>query len=142
MATKKTKAQPVNSRQIDAFLKSAAKKLEAARKALDIDAEAAYEIAYEGIVKGSLTLMLSYGERPRSQPGHHVVISEYCRSRLGKAYGPLLDVVDRMRRKRNQAFYDLGNITRKEAEDAVATAEKYLGVIEAEIAQRLKPHGR
>jgi hypothetical protein len=39
------------------------------RKALDIDTEAAYEIAYEGMIKSSLALMLSYGERPRSQPG-------------------------------------------------------------------------
>lgn len=85
----------------------------AARKALDIDAEASYEIAYGGSIKTSLSLMLSYGERPRSQPGHHVVIIEYCRGKIDKAHGPIFDVLDRMRRKRNRAFYDVGTITRR-----------------------------
>lgn len=141
MAPKKTQAQAVNTKQIASFLSSAARKIEAARKALDIDAEAAYEIAYEGMIKGSLTLMLSHAERPRSQPGHHIVIIEYCRSKIDKSHGPILDVLDRMRRKRNQAFYDIANISRKEAEDAVATAEKYLGIIQTEVARRLNPIG-
>ena len=90
----------------------------AARKALDIDAEASYEIAYGGSIKTSLSLMLSYGERPRSQPGHHVVIIEYCRGKIDKAHGPIFDVLDRMRRKRNRAP-DVWDHHPKEAEDAV-----------------------
>ena len=49
---------------------------------------------------------------------------------------------DRMRRKRNQALYDVsGIISRQEAEQALETAEKYLGVIREKI-QEQNPQAR
>jgi len=48
------------------FLADAQKRTAAGRKNLTIDAETAYEIAYEAMVKGSLALMLSHGQRPRA----------------------------------------------------------------------------
>jgi hypothetical protein len=53
----------------------------AARKNLAIDAETAYEIAYEAMIKGSLALMLSHGQRPRKQLGHHhIAIIEFAQN--------------------------------------------------------------
>jgi hypothetical protein len=43
-----------------------------------------------------------------------------------------------MRRKRNDAFYDIALITLTEAKEAVATAENYLPLIANDIAARLK----
>lgn len=43
-----------------------------------------------------------------------------------------------MRRKRNDAFYDIALITLTEAEEAVTTAENYLRLIANDIAMRLK----
>lgn len=40
------------------------------KKTLTIDEEAAYQLAYEAMLKGSLGFMLSFGVRPRSLPGH------------------------------------------------------------------------
>jgi hypothetical protein len=43
-----------------------------------------------------------------------------------------------MRRKRNDAFYDIALITETEAEEAVITAERYLAVVTLEVAALLK----
>ena len=43
-----------------------------------------------------------------------------------------------MRRKRNDAFYDIALITTTEAEEAVQTAEAYLRLIANDIGTRLK----
>ena len=74
----KTRPQKVNPKQIADFQKSAARKLVAAQKALKIDEEAAYEIAYEAMVKASLAYILVHGQRMRSQLGHHKAIIEFC----------------------------------------------------------------
>lgn len=47
-------------------------------KNLAIAPETAYEIAYEAMIKSSLALMLSHGQRPRKQLGHHIAIIEIC----------------------------------------------------------------
>jgi len=66
----KTKPQRIDPKQVKQFLADAHKKASTARKNLPIDAEAAYQIAYEAMLKASLALMLSHGERPRVQLGH------------------------------------------------------------------------
>src|SRR5947209_5620052 len=134
----KTRPQKVNPKQIVDFQKNAARKLVAAQKALKIDEEAAYEIAYEAMVKASLAYILVHGQRMRSQLGHHKAIIEFCEQHLGAKEAHLLHQLDRMRRKRNQAFYDLGTITQTEAENAVQVAERYLLAIEEAIRAKLK----
>lgn len=134
----KTKPQKINPKQIADFQKSAAKKLSTSRKTMNIDEEAAYQIAYEAMVKASLAFMLAHGQRIRSQLGHHVAIIEFCEQHLDAKHAPLLHSLDRMRRKRNQAFYDVGMITQTEAESAIKTAEEYLTVIDEAIKLKLK----
>jgi hypothetical protein len=51
-------------------------------KNLAIDAEAAYQIPYEAIIKGSLAFMLSHGQQPRKQLGHHIAIIEFAQKNL------------------------------------------------------------
>lgn len=134
---KKLRPERVDFDQVGRFLAGAAKKLVAAKKTIGIDEEASYQLAYEAMLKASLGFMLSYGTRPRSLPGHHVVIIEFARKHLGEESEGLIALFDRMRRKRNQALYDVsGLISRQEAEQALETAEKYLGVIREEIQER------
>lgn len=80
--------------------------------------------------------MLSHGQRPRMQLGHHQAIIEFAQSHLGPALAPTFALFDRMRRKRNQAFYDITLIGDSEAEDAVRTAEEYLEVVAADLRAR------
>jgi len=119
------------------FLADAKKKSVAARKTLAIDEETAYQTAYQAMLKASLALMLSYGQRARVQLGHHVAIIEFAQKHLDPAHAPMFDLLDRMRRKRNISFYDLAIISEVEAEDAVKAAEDYLKVIAADIQTRI-----
>jgi len=134
MAT--TKPQKIDLKQVKRFLADAQKKAAAARKNLAIDEESAYQIAYQAMLKGSLSLMLSHGQRPRAQLGHHVAIIEFARKHLDAKLAPTFALFDRMRRKRNDAFYDIAIVSDVEAEEAVQTAETFLKAVEADILSR------
>lgn len=134
---KKLKAQKTDFHQIARFLAGAEKKLAAAKKILNIDEEASYQLAYEAMLKASLGFMLSFGFRPRSLPGHHLTIIEFAEKQLGQEFRGLISLFDRMRRKRHQSLYDVsGLISRSEAEQALQTAEEYLRVIRNEIERK------
>ena len=135
MAT--TKPQKIDPKQVRRFLADALKKVAAARKNLAIDEESAYQIAYQAMLKGSLALMLSHGQRPRVQLGHHIAIIEFAKKHLDPKLAPTFALFDRMRRKRNDAFYDIAIISDVEAEDAVSSAEAYLKVVGADIQSRI-----
>lgn len=76
MAT--TKPQKVDPKQVMQFLADAQKKAVSARKNLAIDEETSYQTAYQAVLKASLALMLSHGQRPRVRLGHHVAILEFA----------------------------------------------------------------
>jgi uncharacterized protein (UPF0332 family) len=133
---KNTKPQKIDPKQVRQFLADAGRKAVAARKNLAIDQETAYQTAYQAMLKASLALMLSHGQRPRVQIGHHIAIIEFAQKHLDPGHAALFALLDRMRRKRNEAFYDIAIIGDEEAEDAVIAAEKYLQVIAAEIQKR------
>jgi uncharacterized protein (UPF0332 family) len=133
----KTKLQHINPKQVKQFFADAQKRTTAARKNLAIDAETAYEIAYEAMIKGSLALMLSHGQRPRKQLGHHIAIIEFAQQHLASCPATTFILFDRMRRKRNDAFYDVTIISDTEAQEGVSTAEQYLLFIEADIKKRI-----
>ncbi|HEX3437678.1 MAG TPA: hypothetical protein VHT24_12995 [Pseudacidobacterium sp.] len=78
------------------------------------------------MIKGSLALMLSHGQRPRKQLGHHIAIIEFAQKNLPGCPAGTFALLDRMRRKRNDAFYDIALVSDTEAPEAVATAEAYL----------------
>ncbi len=132
----KLKSQRIDFDQINRFVASAAKKLTAAKKTLDIDEEASYQLAYESMLKASLGFMLSFGVRPRSLPGHHVTIIQFVERRLGEGNENLVAMFDRMRRKRHQAIYDItGLISRQEAQHALEIAENYLATIRRAVTR-------
>src|SRR6202167_1526688 len=134
---KKLKPHAVDWAQIDRFLASADKKLAAARKILAFDEEACLQQAYEAMLKASLGFMFSHGFRVRSQPGHHIAIIEFVRTRIGKKHAGLLIVFDRLRRKRNLALYDdTGFVSQRDAQQALQAASDYLAVVRADIIAR------
>lgn len=134
---KKLKPHTVDWAQIERFLASADKKLASAHKILAFDEEACLQQAYEAMLKASLGFMFSHGFRARSQPGHHVAIIEFVRSRLGKKHAGLVVVFDRLRRKRNVALYDdTGFVSQRDAGNALDSASEYLALIRSDIAAR------
>ncbi|MGA7109991.1 MAG: hypothetical protein WBV28_17915 [Terracidiphilus sp.] len=85
----KTKPQKVDPKQVKQFLADAHRKAAAARKNPVIDEETAYQAAYQAMIKGSRALMLSHGQRPRVQLGHHIAIIEFAQKSLGPSHSPL-----------------------------------------------------
>jgi len=105
--------------QIERFLASEDKKPTSARKILAFDEEACLQQADDAMLKSSLGLMFSHGFRARSQPGHHIAIIDFVRSRMDKKNAGLLIVFDRLRRKRKMTLYDdTGFVSRHDAEQA------------------------
>ena len=134
---KKLKPQKVDWLQIERFLQSAEKKLASAHKILAFDEEACLQQAYEAMLKASLGFMFSHGFRARSQPGHHIAIIEFVRSRIDKKHAGLLTVFDRLRRKRNMALYDdTGFVSRHDAEQALESGRHFINMIRADITAR------
>jgi len=134
---KKLKPHTVDWAPLQRFLASADKKLASAHRILTFDEEASLQQAYEAMLKASLGFMFSHGFRARSQPGHHIAIIEFVRSRLDKKHSGLLTVFDRLRRKRNLALYDdTGFVSRHDAEQALEAAGNYLNVVRADITAR------
>jgi hypothetical protein len=134
---KKLRPHTIDWAQIERFLTSADKKLASAHRILAFDEEACLQLAYEAMLKASLGFMFSHGFRARSQPGHHIAIIDFVRSRMGKKHAGLLVVFDRLRRKRNLALYDdAGFVSRHDAEQALESAGEYLDVIRADVAAR------
>lgn len=134
---KKTKPHPTDWAQIDRFLVSADKKLASAHKIIAFDEEACLQQAHEAMLKASLAFMFSHGSRARSQPGHHIAIIEFVRTRIDKKHAGLISVFDRLRRKRNLALYsDTGFVSEHDAKQALKAAEDYLVVIRADVAAR------
>ncbi|MGD0521413.1 MAG: HEPN domain-containing protein [Terracidiphilus sp.] len=133
----KTKPQKTDPKQVKQFFADAERKAGAARKNLSIDEETAYQAAYQAMLKASLALMLSHGQRPRVQLGHHIAIIEFAQQHLDPSASGIFALFDRMRRKRNDAFYDIALIGGTEAEEAVALAEGYLQLVGANIKTRI-----
>src|SRR5580704_6928724 len=130
---KKLKLHTVDWTQIERFLASADKKLASAHKILAFDEEACLQQAYEAMLKASLRFMFSHGFRARSQPGHHIAIIDFVRSRIDKKHAGLMSAFDHLRRKRNLALYDdSGFVSRHDADQALDTARCYLDVIRAD----------
>jgi uncharacterized protein (UPF0332 family) len=134
---KKLKSHRVDWAQIERFLQSAEKKLSSAHKILAFDEEACLQQAYEAMLKASLGFTFSHASRIRSQPGHHVAIIEFVRSRIENKHAGLLTVFDRLRRKRNLALYDdTGFVSHHDAQQALKSAAEYLAVIRADVEAR------
>lgn len=128
------KKQEYNPGQVQGHLEGAKKKLKAAHKISDDDAEAAYQLAYEAMLKASLALILRNGLRPRSQPGHHIAIIEMAGKLLDDNLSATLKVFDEMRRNRNAFLYEADSIvSSSEVKDALELAGHYLQEIEKKL---------
>jgi hypothetical protein len=89
------------------------------------------------MLKAALGFMFSHGFRARSQPGHHIAIIQFVRSRIHKKHAGLLAIFDHLRRKRNIALYDdTGFVSHRDAEQALESARNFIRVIRADITAR------
>lgn len=111
--------------QIRKYFQSTLHDLEIARK--DPFPEVRFSFGYQSLIKAGITLLAKKGGvRVRSVPGHHVKILQKMSELLQDK--DVLTIGDAMRTKRNDDFYNAGElITEKEADDYLEFVE---GVIQ------------
>jgi uncharacterized protein (UPF0332 family) len=111
------------------LLQLAKRDINTARRNLEDAPDWAYSIAYNSILQASRALMFFTGYRPRGGEQHATVV-EFVEERLGSTFEGQVKLFDQMRRKRHRVIYEAsGLVSRKEAEQAIEFAEKFVGQI-------------
>lgn len=99
------KREKIGIDQVRALLQSASKNIFASEKNLSIDEEACYTLAYNAMLKTARALVFLQGFRPSDRQQHKTTI-EVAGELLGKEFSDLINMFDKMRKKRNQFTYD------------------------------------
>lgn len=119
------KKERIGIDQIRALLMSASKNIIASEKNLSIDEEACYTLAYNAMLKAARALVFLQGYRPHDGQQHKTTI-EVAGEILGKEFSELVEMFDKMRKKRNQFTYDpMLPLSLTEAKTALKTADDF-----------------
>jgi len=123
------KAGRFSRKQVKDCLDLAMRDIGTARKIVGDDSDWGYNIAYNAMLQAARALMFSKGYRPIGE-GQHATTIQFSRIVLGDDFTSILEFMDRMRRKRNRAVYDMaGLVSSKEATEAIKTAENFVYAI-------------
>jgi uncharacterized protein (UPF0332 family) len=111
-----------SKRQIEETMNLAKRDIETAKKIVDDDPDWGFSIAYNAMLQASRALMLHKGYRPIGER-QHVTVIEFVKIAFEKKFATSVEFMDRMRRKRHKAIYDVGGlISTKEALEAIENA--------------------
>lgn len=131
LADRKIRREPAARRQVSAQLAAARRDLETARR-LGSEDEWSFNIAYNTMLLAGRALMVSEGYRPTTGEGGHAAVVEFLRVRLGPPFGPMLDLMDRMRRQRHRiAYEDEGTVSEAQIAESVEIGKDFVKKIEA-----------
>lgn len=109
--------------------------LENARTIFPKDKVGAYRSAYDAMLQAGIALILSHGLRPKVRNFHKTVV-ECVEILVGDKYVSIIKQFDQMRKNRHELIYDVGTISRSEAEDAVKTAGQFIREVERIVSQK------
>ena len=111
-----------SKKQIEETMNLAKRDIETAKKIVGDNQDWGFSIAYNAMLQASRALMFYKGYRPIGERQHAAVI-EFVEIALDKKFAPFIEFMDRMRRKRHRAVYDIGGlISTKEALEAIENA--------------------
>ncbi|OGL48825.1 MAG: hypothetical protein A3H37_11440 [Candidatus Schekmanbacteria bacterium RIFCSPLOWO2_02_FULL_38_14] len=131
------KKSPVDYKAIENLMKRAYIDLKTAKRNIEDDQECAYNCAYNAMLRSGLALMFSEGFRPEIKD-KHLTIVRFASSVLGDEFEKLINNYDFMRRKRHRFIYEPDiPCSRKEAEDAINTAEEFVSKISKLIREKM-----
>ena len=123
------KAGRFSKKQIRDCLKLAERDIATAKKIVADNSDWGYNIAYNAMLQAARAVMFSRGYRATGE-GQHATTIEFVHNALGDEFTSTLEFMDRMRRKRNRAVYDMaGFISSREASEAIETAEGFVRAI-------------
>jgi uncharacterized protein (UPF0332 family) len=119
--------------EIERLLELAGRDIRMAKVTMAEDWDWAFSIAYNAVLQSARAFMYSKGFRPAAEQGHKNTFA-FLRAALGEELASSIGYFDRMRKKRNQAIYDVaGLITEKEAKAILKHAVKFVDEIRRQI---------
>jgi uncharacterized protein (UPF0332 family) len=128
--------EKVSRTEIDRALARAARDLKTAGKIIEEDPDWGFAVAYNAVLQASRAFMFSQGYRPETSQGHKNTFA-FMVIALGEEYEDLVTYFDRMRKKRNQAVYDIsGLITETEAGSLLKKAQGFVSLIRKRLKKR------
>jgi uncharacterized protein (UPF0332 family) len=133
LRTRKIRRHRSTPEEIARQLELADRDIRLARLTMAEDWDWAFSIAYNGVLQAARAFMYSQGFRPAAEQGHKNTFA-FLRATLGKDLSSTIGYFDRMRKKRNQAIYDVaGLITEKEARAILKNAMTFVDEIKRQI---------
>jgi uncharacterized protein (UPF0332 family) len=121
-------------KQVQDCLQIAERDIQTAQDLLESSPEWTFNIAYNAMHQAGRAYLFHEGYRTAGE-AHHATVIRFLEISLGAKSAEPLMLMDRMRRKRNRATYDMvGTISHKEASEAISTARAFV----TEIARHLK----
>ena len=124
------KKLPISKNKVEDVLSLAKRDVTTAKSILDENSDWSFSIAYNAMLQSIRALMFSKGYRPTGA-NQHITVVRFAELFLDEE---IVTIFDRMRRKRHSTVYDTaGTISKREAENAVNTAEKLVQDIEEMI---------
>lgn len=119
--------------EIGRLLELAGRDIRMAKVTMAEDWDWAFSIAYNAVLQSARAFMYSKGFRPAAEQGHKNTFA-FLRAALGEELASSIGYFDRMRKKRNQAIYDVaGLISEKEAKAILKQAVKFVDEIKRQI---------
>lgn len=119
--------------EIGRLLELAGRDIRMAKVTMAEDWDWAFSIAYNAVLQSARAFMYSKGFRPAAEQGHKNTFA-FLRAALGEELASSIGYFDRMRKKRNQAIYDVaGLITEKEAKAILTHAVIFVDEIRRQI---------
>lgn len=107
--------------------------INAAKKTLEAESyDWCLAIAYNSMLQAGRALMFMEGYKPLSEY-KHVAVVNFVHEAFGKELTDrLVNIFDRMRKKRHKAVYDaVFNVTRDEAEQSIKWADEFVQKVKA-----------
>jgi uncharacterized protein (UPF0332 family) len=128
--------EKVSRNEILRALQRASRDLKTAEKIITEDPHWGFAVAYNAVLQASRAYMFSQGYCPATAEGHKNTFA-FMGLALGKDYEDLVTYFDRMRKKRNQAIYDIsGLITETEAGNLLKRATDFVSLIRRRLKGR------
>lgn len=136
LANNEVKRHKTSKRELDSIRAVIARDL-ADASLTGLSADRRFATAYNAALQSAKMAIACAGYRVGAAAGHHRVSFEAISLALGKTADPYSDYFDRCRRKRNVIDYDDAHVaTETEAQEIVAKAKEFAGVVEQWISSR------
>ena len=100
-----------------------------------VDAESAYGLCYQAVLKGGIAVLLARGQRVTGGTSGHVVVLREAAARLALPQD-LADRLDAMRRARHRVFYEAIEVSQLELDGARRDARRVLDRVYEDLERR------